>query len=207
MSNLAITISREYASGGRAIAGLLAKDLDINYYDKEIIQMVSEKSGLAAGFIEKSEEKISNPFLHNFQYSAFSGFDSIAYYDTPVPDKVYLAQSAVIRDIALRSDCIIVGRCADYILRNEPGLLRVFIRAEMDDRIKRAVDSYGLSNQKIEENIKKIDKSRANYYRFYTSLRWGDIANYDLVINTSFTGIDGAVEIIRTLVKTNELLK
>ena len=207
MSNLAITISREYASGGRDVGSQLAKELGINFFDREIIQMVSEKSGLAAGFVEKSEEKISNPFLHNLQYSAYSNFDVIAYYDTPVPDKVFMAQSSVIRDLALRSDCIIVGRCADYILRNKPGLLRVFIRAEMDDRVKRAVEVYGMSGQKIEESIKKIDKSRANYYKFYTSLRWGEIEHYDLVINTSYTGISGAVEVLKTMVKTRGLNK
>ena len=207
MSNLAITISREYASGGRDIATKLAQDLGIGYYDKEIIQMVSDKSGLAADFIEKSDEKISNAFIHNLQYTAYSGFDTVAYYDTPVPDKVYIAQSAVIRELALKSDCIIVGRCADHILHNEPGLLRVFIRAEMSDRVKRAVELYDLPNQKVEDSIKKIDKSRANYYKFYTSLRWGDIEHYDLVINTSYSGIDGAVDVIKALVKSKGYIK
>jgi len=207
MSNLVITISREYASGGRDIGTKLAEELNIDYYDKEIIQMVSEKSGLSADFLEKSDEKISSTFFHNLQYSAYSGFDTLAYYDTPVPDKVFIAQSEIIRGLALRSDCIIVGRCADYILREDPGILRVFIRADMDDRIRRAVNVYGLSEQKIAENIKKIDKSRANYYKFYTSMRWGESEHYDLVINTSFSGIDGAVETIKAMVKAKGLIK
>ena len=199
MDKYIITISREYGSGGRHIGELLAKELGIPFYDKEIIQMAAEKSGMSADFIEKSDESIPNTFLHNLKYSAYSSYDSISYYDTPVTDKVFLAQSAVIKELASRGNCVIVGRCAHYILRNEPDLVTIFIRAVLEDRIRHAVEHYGLSPQKAAERIKKIDKSRINYYKYYTSRQWGNIENYDLVVNSSFTGIKGAVAVIKTM--------
>ncbi|MCL2125737.1 MAG: cytidylate kinase-like family protein [Oscillospiraceae bacterium] len=194
-----IAISREYGSGGRHIGELLAKELDIPFYDKEIIQMAAQKSGMSAGFIEKSDESIPNTFLHNLKYSAYSSYDSISYYDTPVTDKVFLAQSAVIKELASQGSCVIVGRCAHYILRNEPDVIAIFIRANLDDRVRHAVEHYDLPQQNALDRIKKIDKSRINYYKYYTSRQWGSIENYDLVINSSFSGIDGAVAVIKAM--------
>jgi len=194
-----ITISREYGSGGRHIGELLAKELDIPFYDKEIIQMAAEKSGMSAGFIEKSDESIPNTFLHNLKYSAYSSYDSISYYDTPVTDKVFLAQSAVIKELATQGSCVIVGRCAHYILRNEEDMVAIFVRGKLEDRVRHAIEHYGLSPQHAADRIKKIDKNRINYYKYYTSRQWGNIENYDLVVNSSFTGIDGAVEVIKAM--------
>ena len=194
-----ITISREYGSGGRYVGELLAKELDIPFYDKEIIHMAAEKSGMSAGFIEKSDENIPNTFLHNLKYSAYSSYDTIAYYDTPVTDKVFLAQSAVIKELASQGSCVIVGRCAGYILRNDPDLVTVFVRGKLEDRIRQAVENYDLSPQKAADGIRRIDKSRINYYKYYTSRQWGNIEHYDLIINTSFTGIEGAVAVIKTM--------
>jgi len=196
-----ITISREYGSGGRSIGELLAKELGIPFFDKDIIQMVAEKSGLSAGFIEKSDENLPNTFLHNLKYSAYSTYDSISFYDTPVTDKVFLAQSAVIKELAAQGSCVIVGRCADYILREEPGLVTIFIRGSQKDRVARAVGQYGLPDEKAVDKIKKIDKSRTNYYKYYTNRQWGNIDNFDLAVNTSFTGIDGAVAVILTMLR------
>ena len=199
MDKYIITISREYGSGGRHIGELLAKDLDIPFYDKEIIHMAAEKSGMSAGFIEKSDENIPNTFLHNLKYSSYSSYDSISYYDTPVTDKVFLAQSAVIKELAAQGSCVIVGRCAHYILRNEVDTVAIFIRGKLEDRVRHAVEHYGLSPQNAIDSIKRIDKSRINYYKYYTSRQWGSIDNYDLVVNTSFTGIDGAVAVIKAM--------
>ena len=201
MDKYIITISREYGSGGRRIGELLAKELDIPFYDKEIIRMAADKSGMSAGFIEKSDESIPNTFLHNLKYSAYSSYDSISYYDTPVTDKVFLAQSAVIKELATQGSCVIVGRCAHYILRNEEGMLAIFVRGRIEDRARRAVKYYGLPEQNAIDKIKKIDKNRINYYKYYTSRQWGSIENYDLVVNSSFTGIDGAVAMIKTMLQ------
>ena len=201
MDKYIIAISREYGSGGRHIGELLANDLGIPFYDKEIINMASEKSGLSAGFIEKSDESIPNTFLHNLKYSGYTSYDSISFYDTPVTDKVFLAQSAVIKELAAQGSCVIVGRCADYVLRDDPALVTIFIRGLLEDRIRHAVEHYNLSPQNAKDRIKKIDKSRTNYYKYYTSRQWGNIENFDLVINTSFTGIDGAVAVIKTMLQ------
>ena len=199
MDKSVITISREYGSGGRQVGELLAKELDIPFYDREIIQMAAEKSGMSAGFIEKSDESIPNTFLHNLKYSAYSSYDSISYYDTPVTDKVFLAQSSVIKELAAQGSCVIVGRCASYILRNESHLVRVFVRGKLEDRIRRAVEQYDLPQQNATDRIRRIDKSRINYYKYYTSRQWGNIENYDMIVNTSFTGVDGAVAVIKAM--------
>ena len=204
MEKFIIAISREYGSGGRHIGKLLANDLSIPFYDKEIIHMASEKSGLSAGFIERSDESIPNTFLHNLKYSGYTSYDSISFYDTPVTDKVFLAQSAAIKELALQGSCVIVGRCAGYILRDDPALVAVFIRGEIEDRIRHAVEHYDLSPQNATDRIRKIDKSRTNYYKYYTSRQWGNINDFDLVINTSFTGIDGAVAILKTMLSEKQ---
>jgi len=201
LEKLIITIRREYGSGGRDIGESLPSELGIPFFDKDIIQMVAEKSGLSAGFIEKSDENLPNTFLHNLKYSAYSTYDAISFYDTPVTDKVFLAQSAVIKDLAAQGSCVIVGRCADYILREEPGLVTTFIRGRLEDRVARAVERYGLPNEKPAEKIRKIDKSRTNYYKYYTNRQWGSIDNFDLAVNTSFTGIEGAVAVILTMLR------
>ena len=206
MDKYIIAISREYGSGGRHIGELIAKELDIPFYDKEIIQMAAEKSGMCAGFIEKSDESIPNTFLHNLKYSAYSSYDSISYYDTPVTDKVFLAQSAVIKELAAQGSCVIVGRCAHYILRNEPSLVAVFIRAKLEDRVRHAIEHYDLPEQNAVERIKKIDKSRINYYKYYTSRQWGSTENYDLVINSSFSGIEGAVAVVKAMLLERNVL-
>ena len=201
MEKFIIAISREYGSGGRHIGELLAKDLGIPFYDKEIIQMASERSGLSPGFIEKSDESIPNTFLHNLKYSGYSSYDSISFYDTPVTDKVFLAQSSAIKDLASQGNCVIVGRCADYVLRDNPALVTIFIRGVLEDRVRHAVKNYGLAGENAAEKIRKIDKSRTNYYKYYTSRQWGDIHNFDLIINSSFTGINSAVEVIKTMLR------
>ena len=199
MDKYIITISREYGSGGRHIGELLASELNIPFYDKEIIQMAADKSGMSPGFIEKSDESIPNTFLHNLKYSAYSSYDSVSYYETPVTDKVFLAQSTVIKELAAKGSCVIVGRCAGYILRNEENLVTVFIRAKIEDRVRHAIEHYDLPDQNAIGKIRRIDRSRINYYKYYTSRQWGSIENYDLVINTSFAGIEGAVATIKTM--------
>ena len=204
MEEFVITISREYGSGGRYVGDLLAKELGIPFYDKEIIHMVAEKSGLSEGFIEKSDESMPNTFLHNLKYSPYSPYsaqDAIAFYDIPVTDTVFLAQSSVIKELAARGSCVIVGRCADYILKDFERRVSIFIRGTLEDKIDRAVKYYGLSPEKAAERIRKIDKSRTNYYKYYTSRQWGSMGHFDLAINTSFTGVESAVEIIKTMLK------
>jgi cytidylate kinase len=199
MDKYIITISREFGSGGRLIGEKLAARLGVEFYDKSIIQLAAERSGLSYKFIEQNEDNVTNSLLFNIS-AATSFAQAATYFDTPVNDKAYIAQSEVIRELS-KNSCIIVGRCADYILRDDPALVRIFVTADLDDRVRRAVEEYNMPSVTAAEKIKKLDKNRANYYKYYTGQPWGSIRNYDLILNTSFTGILGAVSIIQTMLE------
>jgi len=213
MASLIVAISREYGSGGRDVGRILADALGLPLFDKEIVEIASEKSGLSAEFIEKRGETIRSKFMQNLQSLSLnvpniripSGYTSLAMATamaTAPPfgsdaDKVFNIQSDVIREIAETSGGVIVGRCAGYVLKDHPKKINVFIRANFEDRVKRAIDTYHYAPAEASSAVKRIDKHRANYYRFYTDQEWGSIHNYDLVINTSYVGIEGAVEVIK----------
>ena len=192
-----ITISREFGTGARLIGREVAALLNYGYYDRALIEMAAEKSGLSEEFIERTEEKASNSFLYNLATAAYLASDVTAEYTVPVNDQAFMIQSDVIRDIARSSNGVIVGRCADFVLKDHPRLLRVFIYANKEDRINRIVNEYGQDPKNAESVLNKIDKGRANYHKFYTGTNWRSMDNYDLCINTSHTGIQGAVMAIK----------
>ena len=199
MDKFIITVSREFGSGGSRIGGKLASRLGVECYDKDLIQLAADRSGLSYDFIRQNEEHTVNSLLYNITAAtSFSNFRSTAFFDTPVNDKAFFAQAEVIRDIA-RKSCVIIGRCADYILQDEPGLVRLYITGSFEDRVRRAAEEYKITCEDAGERVKKIDKSRSNYYKYYTGRVWGNIHNYDLVINSSFTGVDGAVDVLSTM--------
>lgn len=207
VGNLIVTISREFGSGGRKVGEMLAQQLCIPFYDKEIIQITQEKSGLSKEFIENAEEHSRKSFLFSIATAAYSDMKYTYQYDTPITDKAFFAQSDVIRELASKNNCVIVGRCADYILKEETKLLRVFITANHDDRLKRIINEYGIDEKEAPSKIKKADKARASYVRLYTGNEWGSIQNYDLVINTSFFDVDGAVNIIKEALHSKGFIK
>ena len=192
-----ITISREFGTGARLIGREVAALLNYGYYDRALIEMAAERSGLSEEFIERTEEKASNSFLFNLATAAYLASDITAEYTVPVNDRAFMVQSDVIRDIARTGNGVIVGRCADYVLKDHPQLLRVFIYANKEDRINRIVNEYGQDPKNAESVLNKIDKGRANYHKFYTGTNWRSLDNYDLCINTSRTGIQGAVMAIK----------
>ena len=187
-----ITIGREYGSGGRLVAKKLSEALDIPFYDKEVIQGVVKKTGFAENFVRDAERRPTNSFIYDLYFSAQSP-----------QDQVFIAQSGVIKELAAKGGCVIVGRCADYILREQKDLLRVFIYAPMEERIRRAVEEYGDQEDNMENFVARKDKQRASYYNYFTSVRWGDRKSYDLCINSAL-GLDTAVEIIRTAALARE---
>lgn len=196
MEKFIITISREFGSGGRLIGEKLASRLGVDFYDKSIIQLAAERSGLSYKFIEQNEESFQSSLLFSIPAAtSYTNFKTAAFFDTPVNDKTFLAQTEVIRELA-KTSCVIIGRCADYILREDPSLIRIFIMSPFEDRVRRAVEVYRFPSEGAEERIRKIDKSRSNYYKYYTGQAWGNMHNYDLMINSSFTGIFGAVSVI-----------
>jgi len=187
-----ITISRQYGSGGRQIGQAIAETLGIPYYDNELIVLAAQESGFDKKMFEDADKAAYSSLL--FSLSMYGG--SGGNFSMPLPDRVYLIQSDLIRKLAQQGPCVIVGRCADYILRKDAARLAVFLRAPQEDRVRRAVEEYGDAPEAAADKVAKTDKKRSVYYAHYTGERWGDGANYDLLLNTSALGIDGAVQLV-----------
>ncbi len=200
-----ITVGRQYGSGGRYVAKLLAEKLGIPYYDKELLTEVSRDSGICEEILEEHDEKNTKRFLLSMMSGTPSYADSSAMYmDMPLNHRIFLAQFDTIRRIAGEGPCVFVGRCADYVLRDEPHVLNVFIKASREERIKRVIKYYGVDPMKAEEMMKKADKQRASYYNYYATNTWGDVNNYDLCVDTGALGIEGAVELIARCVELHD---
>ncbi len=195
MSNKVITISREFGSGGRTVGKMVAEKLGIPCYDQEIIQKIVEESGYCEDFVaEHSEHAAYGNWLSN----AFAFRD---YYGNSIQDKIWFAQLKTIVELANKGPCVIVGRCADFILKETADCLKVFIHADPKARAQRIVEQYGESTQAPERRLKDKDKRRAAYYQMYTDQKWGDNKNYDIALSTSSLGIDKCVDIIVELYK------
>jgi len=201
MKSIVIAISREFGSGGRLVGEKLAQSLGISYYDKLLLQMAAEKSGLSPEFIERTEEQASSSFLFNLNAASQTSASFFYQYNVPVNDKAFFAQAAVIKELADRESCVIVGRCADHILHNRKNCLKVFIYASRATRLSRLIQEYGIPEADAKDKLGKMDKGRANYYRHYTGENWGEVRAHDLSVNTDVSGIDGAVNVIRTMIE------
>lgn len=188
-----IAISRQFGSGGRTIGKLLSEQLDIPLYDREIISHVAKESGFAESYIEEkgeygSSDKASGMFINRSCYTSASNEDTI-----------WNFQTKFITEHAEKEPCIIIGRCADYILRDRPDVLRVFIHADMEERIKRITEVYKITGDDPEKLLQQKDKRRAAYYQFYTDIKWGDTKNFHITLDSSAFGIEKCVEILKTL--------
>lgn len=200
--NKVITISRQYGSGGREIGAKLAAKLNIPFYDNEIITRAAKESGFAEAAFENAENKATNSLLYSIAMGMNSyGNQELGFSHLSLDDRIYLAQSDVIRKVAAEGPCVIVGRCADYILKDMKNVINVFIWADLQFRIQRAIEIDNLSPNKAQENILKIDKRRANYYNYHASEKWGRAENYHLSIKSSEIGIDNCVDCIIEFVK------
>ena len=205
-----ITISREYGSAGQVIGQQVAKELGYDFYDKELIDMAAQESGLSPDFIEKNEQNLSSAWLYNLLVgTSYAGVSTGAAGHTmathapvmPLADQVFNAQRKTILAIAKKSPCVIVGRCADYILStsdeiDQRELLNVFVYADMDDKIRRAVDHYGVPEKDAKKFILQANKRRANHYNTFTEHIWGDRKNYDLLVNSSTLGLEETARFI-----------
>lgn len=187
-----ITIAREYGSGGRLIGLQVAKELDIPFYDKELIVLAAKESGFAEDFVRKMEQTKTISFLYNIYMNSQA---------LPASDQVFLAQSRVIQDIAQKGPCVIVGRCADYVLRDRKDCMHTFIHAPLDERVRRTREEYGEDSANLESVIAKRDKSRASYYNYFTQNKWGAAHNYHLTIDSSI-GIHTTVSVIKTMAES-----
>lgn len=200
MSNYVISISREFGSGGRLIGKRLAARLGIPCYDRTLIQKTSEKSGLSPEFIARAEERARSRFHLTFTPIAI-GIPTYTQQGVPVSLQAFFAQAEVIRELADQGPCVIVGRCSDYVLGERPECLKVFVHAPLEDRVVRCVEEYHIPTSNMSERIRDMDRGRSNYYNYYTGHTWGEMRRYDLTINSSVTGIEGAVDLIAALVR------
>jgi len=204
-----VTIARQCGSGGREIGELLSKRLGYSYHDKSLINKASEKSGISHEILKNIDEKATPSFLYSIAVGSI-GMVPLSHgmpYDTPINDRLFMLQSDIIKDEANKESCIFVGRCADYILKDYDNLVRVYVYADLDKRAEKVAGENEIDINEAKNLIKKIDKKRANYYNYYTSQKWGSSENYDLLINTSKVGIEGAVKLIEeyvSLIKTQK---
>ena len=202
--NFVVTLGRQFGCGAREIGQMVAKMLDISYYDKELLLEAAKQSGVAPAIFEASDERTPKFFssLWSFNLGYYSG--TLFAGDQPVKeDNVYQAQSQVMVDLAHKGPCVIVGRSADYILRNETEVISIFLHSSMEDRIKRIVKRGDCKTKKeAREMAIKQNKLRANYYNFYTDKHWGESESYDLSIDSSKLGPEGTAKLIVEYVKT-----
>lgn len=200
-NNLIITVSREFGSGGREIGEKLAMELGIPYYDKAIIDKTAKETGFCAEFIEKEEQRVTSSLLFNLATNTYSFGNMMSPYGQSLPDQVFQAESKVIKNLASEGSCVIVGRCADYILKNQFPCFNIFICADFEKRCERAVEKYAISKEDVKDIVKKTDKARIRHNQFYGSQDWGDARNYDITINSGTVGIDNAVAILKAAIE------
>lgn len=192
--HIVITISREYGSGGRYVGRLIADKLGIKFYDKEIITKLAEKTGLSEEYIESNEQK--KELLANLNNGYYFGLNN--------SDELFLKETELIKELANKESCVIIGRCADFILKDRKNLIKVFIYSNMEDKINRATTFYKLDKEKAQKEITRIDKLRANHYKYYTEKEWNNHSNYDICINTATLGVEKSAELVCEAIKQKE---
>jgi len=201
MTNLIISIGRQFGSGGREIGKKLAEELNIKCFDKEIIKLASKESGIREEMFENADEKPINSFLYSIVTHGFPTYSTPMQMNNVLTnDKIFTIQADTIKKIAEKMPAVIIGRCADDILREHEKLIKIFIYQDVDLRVKRVSGKYSISEKEAREMIRRIDKSRSSYYEFFANKRWGDVNNYDLCIDSSI-GVENVVKIIKEYVE------
>ena len=204
-NNLAITIARQYGSGGREIGVRVAELLGIKSYDKELITMAAQKTGISPETAHQADERATNSLLYTLAMGSSSYGNVHAGIDVPVNDKLFITQSDIIKELAEESDCVIIGRCGDYVLRNHPRHISVFIYADLQSRIERVMRQHQLSESEAKALVNKTDKRRTNYYNFYTGRKWGQYNHYHASLDSGLLGIEGTARIIADIAKQYSL--
>ena len=205
MKKKIVTISRQYGSGGRYIGENLAKAMGVPCYDEKLIDMVAKESGFAQSFVAEKGERMTGSLLFNiasslsFANNVFSTNNGVT-----LQDEIYFTQNRIIKELADKGPCVIVGRCADYILREREDCLNVFIFADNESKIERAEKYFNITREEAPAVLKKKDKARANHYKYYTDQDWGMASNYDLCLNSGLFGIEGCVKAIQQVLELTE---
>ena len=205
MKKKIVTISRQYGSGGRYIGENLAKAMGVPCYDEKLIDMVAKESGFAQSFVAEKGERMTGSLLFNiasslsFANNVFSTNNGVT-----LQDEIYFTQNRIIKELADKGPCVIVGRCADYILREREDCLNVFIFADNESKIERAEKYFNITREEAPAVLKKKDKARANHYKYYTDQEWGMASSYDLCLNSGLIGIEGCVKAIQQVLELTE---
>lgn len=196
MSKFTVTITREFGSGGRTIGKMLAERLGVPYYDKDLIKLASEESGIHEDLFSRADESKRATFFKKYDGSLGEKLISPESGEFTSDDNLFNYQAKVIKQLSDRETCVIVGRCADHVLHDRENVLRVFTHASMPFCIEKVVELYGLSEKEAERQIERINRARATYYRYYTGKEWDNARNYDLCLNTEELGFERCVDII-----------
>ena len=202
MNTSIIALGRQFGSGGRKVARKVAELLEIGYYDKDLIAIAARESGLSENLFEGMDEKPTNSFLYSLVMGIQSGRNTYYRYgDMLNSDGIFRIQSQVIQDLAEKESCVIVGRCADYVLRDHEKLVNVFIHAEEGFKAARVMEIHNLKEKEALDMMAKTDKRRSGYYNFYTNKIWGDVTNYHIALDSGAVGIDNAAQMIAEFVR------
>lgn len=193
MEHRIIAIGRQFGSGGHEIASRLSEELGVPLYDRDLVEMAAEKLGLSEITVETVDESVFNTFLSAYRYNGF------APRRIPLNDSTFETQSKIIENLAKKGPCIFVGRCADYVLRDNPLCLNLFVYASLEDRTERIMKRYDISKKEAEASIKKMDHRRKQYYETYTDRTWGSIKSHKILFNISQLGITQTIDTIKHL--------
>ena len=203
-----ITIGRQYGSAGHDIGEMLAQKLGYAFYDKELVKLAAQKSNISDETVKHIDEKATSSLLYSLVSGSYSVHDinGPLYYEMPLNDKLFLAQSDVVKNIASKENSVIVGRCSDYILEDaeDINLINVFIYAPLEFRVKRVKERFDLTDKQAKDRVLKTDKQRKTYYNYYSNRDWGKMSNYDLCINSAKVGIEKSAEMIANFVRSLE---
>ena len=200
--NIVITIARQYGSGGRTIAQMLSERLGIHYYDKELLKLASEDSGINEDLFRNADEHVKTTQLFKIAHSVYKGeLIPPESDDFTSMENLFNYQAKIIRELAGKESCVIIGRCSNYILKDYPNVLRVFIHADWDFRMEKAAEKLSMSQKEIEKFLQKDDKRKDEYYRRFTGEEWKDATQYDLCLDSSKLGYEKCIEEIENQLK------
>ena len=208
MDHTVITIARSYGSGGKTLGKLLAKELGINCYDREILRIASEQSGINEALFGAADEKVTNMPLFRISKSIYNGEILPPDSDDFTSDaNLFSYQAKCIKELAKTESCVFIGRCADFILKDEPDVIKLFFYAPTEDCIKRAMSQNGGTEKEIIKKIEKRDKYRSDYYKYHTGRDWNDARNYDFCLNTASTSYEQLIEVVKQYIKIAKIKK
>lgn len=200
--NVVITIARQYGSGGKTVGEMLAKDLGIHYYDKELMKLASDDSGINEALFVKADEKVKSSLLFRVAKKVYQGeLIPPESDDFTSNDNLFNYQAKIIKELAKQESCVIIGRCADFVLRDYDNVLSVFVHAPEDFCLEQAAKKHSMSTRELEKYIARTDKRRTEYYKYHTGREWTDARNYDLCLDSSKLGFERCVEEIKAYIK------